>query len=194
MWDLVPGKAERSLSISEECLQLPGLGLWAAALRPGTVFINHTHGQICTTDISGKSTGICGEDPAEATKLFWIMPPKRLQFHEVLLCRKQPLGKLKHCCLLSSVCWRCFIHFFSFFFFFLLLSSFKTNDKKEFSNKVCVSLGTAFLCQLEAIPHVNSRALRPSQSDLLLGFSLKNLLVKPSLPNHYFQKEVKLKT
>ena len=83
---------------------------------------------------------------------------------------------------------------FPFFFFFLLLSSFKTNDKKEFSNKVCVSLGTAFLCQLEAIPHVNSRALRPSQSDLLLGFSLKNLLVKPSLPNHNFQKEVKLKT
>ena len=26
-WDLVPGKAERSLSISEECLQLLGLGL-----------------------------------------------------------------------------------------------------------------------------------------------------------------------
>lgn len=87
------------------------------------------------------------------------------------------------------------VFFVSFLFFFSLLSSFKTNDKKEFSNKVCVSLlGPAFLYQLEAIPHVTSSALRPSQSDLLLGFSIKNLLVKPSLPNHNFQKEIKLKT
>ena len=85
--------------------------------------------------------------------------------------------------------------FFVSFLFFKLLSSFKTNDKKEFSNKVCVSLlGTAFLYQLEAIPQVTSSALRPSQSDLLLGFSIKDLLVKPSLPNHSFQKEVKLET
>ena len=150
MWDLVPGKAERSLSISEECLQLPGLGLWAAALRPGTVFINHTHGQICTTDISGKSTGICGEDPAEATKLFWIMPPKRLQFHEVLLCRKQPLGKWKHCSFLSSVCWRCFLHFFSsFFFFFYFFHLSRQMIKKNFQIKYVWVLVQPFFASLK---------------------------------------------